>query len=49
VPGEPERLSRVARNADGVPLDRESWEQLLGAGETLGLARAEALTIAGLG
>ncbi|NKB50156.1 MAG: malate/lactate/ureidoglycolate dehydrogenase [Alphaproteobacteria bacterium] len=48
VPGEPERLSRAARNANGVPLDRESWEQLLGAGETLGLARSEALAIAGL-
>jgi len=48
VPGEPERLSRADRNANGIPLDRESWEQLLGAGETLGLARAEALAIAGV-
>lgn len=49
VPGEPERLSRAARNANGIPLDRESWEQLLGAGETLGLSRADALAIAGVG
>ena len=49
VPGEPERLSRAERNANGVPLDRESWQQLLAAGETLGLARADALAIAGLG
>ncbi|MCZ6512038.1 MAG: malate/lactate/ureidoglycolate dehydrogenase [Alphaproteobacteria bacterium] len=48
VPGEPERLSRAERNANGVPLDRESWQQLLRAGETLGLGRAEALAIAGV-
>jgi uncharacterized oxidoreductase len=49
VPGEPERLSRAARNANGIPLDGESWEQLIAAGETLGLARADALAIAGVG
>ena len=49
VPGEPERLSRAARNANGVPLDRESWQQLLAAGETLGLAQADALAIARVG
>ncbi|MDH3739864.1 MAG: Ldh family oxidoreductase, partial [Alphaproteobacteria bacterium] len=49
VPGEPERLSRVERNTNGIPLDRESWDQLLGAGETLGLSRADARAIAGVG
>ena len=49
VPGEPERLSRAERNANGVPLDCESWDQLLSAGETLGLSRADALAIAELG
>ncbi len=49
VPGEPERLSRAARQANGVPLDRETFDQLLAAGETLGLAQAEARAIAGVG
>ena len=49
VPGEPERLSRAERKATGVPLDGESWEQLLDAGETLGLSRVDALAIAQLG
>ena len=49
VPGDPERLSRAERNANGVPLDLESWEQLIAAGETLGLARTDALAIAGIG
>ncbi len=48
VPGEPERLSRAERNANGVPLDSESWQQLLSAGETLGLGSAKALAIAGV-
>ena len=49
VPGEPERLSRAERSANGIPIDRETFDQLLTAGVTLGLARADALAIAGVG
>jgi uncharacterized oxidoreductase len=49
VPGEPERLSRAERTANGIPIDRETFEQFLAAGETLGLVRADALEIAGVG
>ena len=40
VPGDPERQSREER-AEGIPVDAESWEQILEAGETLGVDRAE--------
>jgi uncharacterized oxidoreductase len=49
VPGEPERLSRAERTAHGIPMDRETFDQLLVAGETLGLARADSLAIADIG
>ncbi len=40
VPGDPERLSRQERAA-AVPVDPATWEQILQAAETLGLARSE--------
>jgi len=41
VPGDPERLARAARLRDGIDVDPTTWEELLAAGETLGLPRAE--------
>ena len=42
VPGEPERLARVARGRDGIEVDATTWEEILQAGEAVGVSRAEA-------
>jgi len=47
VPGDPERLAREARLRTGIPLDAATWEELVTAGEAMGLARAQAQAIAG--
>jgi uncharacterized oxidoreductase len=46
--GEPERLTRAARMAEGIPIDPTTWEQLLQAGEAVGLPRKEWLDAAGV-
>jgi uncharacterized oxidoreductase len=46
VPGDPERLARAERGRDGIPLDAGTWSQLLEAGETMGVGRAQAESIA---
>ena len=38
VPGDPERRTREERARDGIPLDAETWRQLLRAGERVGVA-----------
>lgn len=40
VPGDPERAARAERVANGIPIDDVTWEGILTAAETLGLARA---------
>jgi hydroxycarboxylate dehydrogenase B len=40
VAGEPERLTDAIRRRDGIPVDDITWEQILAAGESVGLARA---------
>lgn len=40
LPGEPERLARQRAEADGILLDRVTWNEILTAGERLGLSRA---------
>ena len=47
VPGDPERASRVER-ADAIPVDAESWRQIVAAGERLGVegGRLEAVASA---
>jgi uncharacterized oxidoreductase len=42
VAGDPERAAARLRSTEGVPVDDTTWEELLQAGETVGLARAEA-------
>ena len=42
VPGEPERIARVARSRDGIDVDDITWEEILLAGEALGFTRADA-------
>lgn len=46
VAGEPERRSREERLRDGIPIDPTTWEQILKAGESVGLTRAELQAIA---
>jgi uncharacterized oxidoreductase len=40
VPGDPERLSRAERLRAGVPLDATTWQEIVTAGEAMGLPRA---------
>jgi uncharacterized oxidoreductase len=47
VPGDPERLSREARQRAGIPLDPATWEELVTAGEAMGVTRAQAEALAG--
>ena len=39
VPGDPERKSRALRERDGVPLDDETWRQIIEAGSLVGMAQ----------
>ena len=39
VPGDPERQMRTERRAHGIPLDENTWQQILAAGEHVGLGR----------
>ena len=41
VAGDPERQANSERRASGIPLDDETWKQLLIAGESLGLSKQE--------
>jgi uncharacterized oxidoreductase len=47
VPGDPERKSKDERLANGVPIDEMTFEELLAAGEAVGLDRSEAMRIIG--
>ncbi len=42
VPGDPERLAREQRQKDGIEVDATTWEEILAACETVGLARTKA-------
>lgn len=39
VPGEPEQLTRAEREANGIPVDDATWEELLVAADSVGLGR----------
>lgn len=41
IAGDPERATRAERIADGIPIDPTTWEEVLAAGESLGLARGD--------
>ena len=41
VPGDPERETMAKRGAEGVPIDDETWRELLEAGETVGVPADE--------
>jgi len=40
VPGDPERIAREERARTGIPVDAATWEEILQAGDKLGLERA---------
>jgi LDH2 family malate/lactate/ureidoglycolate dehydrogenase len=42
VPGEPERIAREERSRAGIPVDATTREEILQAGEKVGLLRADA-------
>lgn len=41
LPGDPERLSRARREREGIPLDRNTWQQLIGVARMAGCTDAE--------
>ncbi len=41
VPGDPERQMREKRRTEGIPLDDNTWDQILAAGEHVGISRNE--------
>ena len=47
VPGDPERKSRAERLKNGIPIDDTTFEELLAAGQSVGLDRDEAMRIVG--
>jgi len=48
VAGDPERKARLQRGAEGIPVDPTTWQQLLDAGEQVGLSREQACRLAGV-
>jgi uncharacterized oxidoreductase len=49
IAGDPEREYRRKRGAEGIPVDPTTWEEILVAGENVGLQRAEVQKLAGVG
>ncbi len=41
TPGEPERATKAARLADGVPVDSVTWDEIVAAGGKVGLAAGD--------
>ncbi|MBL8534907.1 MAG: malate/lactate/ureidoglycolate dehydrogenase [Betaproteobacteria bacterium] len=48
IPGEPERETRAARGAQGIPLDATSWGEIIECAVSLGMDRTRALSLAGV-
>ena len=49
TPGEPEQLSKAKRERDGIPIDLETWSELLKAGESVGANPSVVNKLAGVG
>jgi uncharacterized oxidoreductase len=47
VPGDPERIARAERARAGIEVDATTWEEILAAGEQVGVARAKTLALVG--
>ena len=48
IAGDPERISLKERERDGIPIDENTWEQILDAGVNLGLNRDDLLKTSGI-
>ena len=48
IAGDPERISLKERERDGIPIDENTWEQILDAGVNLGLKRNDLLKTSGI-
>ncbi len=46
VAGDPERSSQQTRTSNGIPVDDETWQQILVAGESLGLESKDLVDLA---
>ncbi len=49
IAGEPERASRARRTVEGVQIDATTWQEILVAGDKLGVGAAKVQAAAGLG
>ena len=49
IAGEPERMSRARRTAEGVPVDATTWHEILAAAASLGVDATQVQAAAGLG
>ena len=47
VPGEPERLARAERSRTGIEVDPITWEEILQAGEAVGISREKQQALVG--
>jgi hydroxycarboxylate dehydrogenase B len=47
VPGDPERMRKADREANGVPIDDNTWEEILACGDSVGFGRNRILDISG--
>ena len=47
LPGEPERESQAAREADGIPIDDASWAEICKAAERAGLNQTDIDQVSG--
>lgn len=48
VPGDPERATHEQRSRDGIPVDEETWRQIVETAESVGLETTSVLAMAGL-
>ncbi len=48
VPGDPERMTGAKRRAEGVPVDDETWREIIASAESVGLSAQRLNKIAGL-
>jgi len=48
IPGDPERQTMATRGAEGVPVDDETWREMLEAAESVGVAADEIRRMAGV-
>jgi uncharacterized oxidoreductase len=48
IPGDPERATHIARGNDGIPVDEETWREMVGTAALVGIDATAVETLAGL-